>query len=408
MDLSLKQSTPQMSEVFNDRFEKLLLSVDEATVHAGKKTDKQKLIEASEQNESRRLLLVVEELANKKKEVAATAENAYLQQVESDFHDALIVDLESEFKDTAMIMEKVLRFDSSLGRILDVLYTEACSISRLVSCLETLPWLEESILKFVRQPKYMRVSSSGHPIILKTIRSALSFVGIESLRSLIPVLIAKHTNPMHSEFTPNLTKNLWLYTIGTGNLAKALSESYGIKPHFGFNIGLLANIGRTAVVSLYLRTFESKLRQEIIKARKKNNMNQAKVLGTLSPSLKYINLLWKNHANTITANVVNELNCRWMMIAIGFEDFAKIKQVNIKHVDELKLHAFAKLLFTAQGFMQYKMLHREKLITKQESMVYLRSFGIGSKEVAIVSKLNLTGIELNIAGIIDESEDRED
>jgi hypothetical protein len=40
--------------------------------------------------------------------------------------------------------------------------------------------------------------------------------------------------------------------------------------------------------------------------------------------------------------------------------------------------------------------------------VYLRSFGIGSKEVAIVSKINLTGVELNIAGIIDESEDRKD
>lgn len=408
LDLSLKQNVSQLSEVFNDRFEKLLLSLDEAIIDAGRKTDKQKLIEASEQNESRRLLLVVEELANKKKEVAATAENAYLQQVEADFHQTLIASLEDEFKDTAMIMEKVLRFDKSLGRLLDILYTEACSISRLVTCLENLPWLEEAILKFVRQPKYMRVNSSGHPIILKTIRSALSFVGIESLRSLIPVLIAKHTNPMHSEFTPNLAKNLWLYTIGTGNIAKALSESYDVKPHFGLNLGLLSNIGRTAVVSIYLRTFEATLRQEIIKARKKNNNNHAKALGTLSPSLKYIASLWKSYAHTITANVIHELDCRWMMIAIGFEDFAKIRHVSIKHVDELNLHPFAKLLFTSQGIMQYKMLHREKLMGKQESMMYLRNFGVGSKDVSIVSKISLTGIELNIAGVIDESEDREE
>lgn len=405
MDLSLKQSIPQLPEVFNDRFEKLLLSLDEAIIDAGQKTDKQKLIEASEQNESRRLLLVVEELANKKKEVAATAEHAYLKQVEADFHETLIVDLEVEFRDTAMIMEKVLRFDKSLGRLLDILYTEACSISRLVTCLESLPWLEDAILKFVRQPKYRRVNSSGHPIILKTLRSALSFVGIESLRSLIPVLIAKHTNPVHSELTPNLAKHLWLYTIGTGNIAKALSESYDVKPHFGFNIGLFANIGRTAVVSLYLRTFESKLRQEIIKARKKNNMNQAKALGTLTPSTKYIISLWKRYANNITADVIKELNCRWMMIAIGFEDFAKIRQISIKHVDELELHPFAKLLFTSQGFMQYKMLHREKLMDKQDSMTFLRNFGVGSKVVAAVSKINLTGIELHIAGVIDESEE---
>ena len=345
-----------------------------------------------------------EDIANKKKEVAATAENAYLQQVEANFHDSLIADLELEFEDTAMIMEKILRFDSSLGRLLDVLYTEACSISRLVTCLESLSWLEEAVLKFVRQPKYRRVDSSGHPIILKTTRSALSFIGIESLRSLIPVLIAKHANPTHSAFTPNLVKHLWLYTIGTGNIAKALSASYGVKPHFGFNIGLLSNVGRTAVVNLYLRAFETKLREEIIKARKKNNPNEAKALSTLTPSHNYILALWKRYANTITANVIENLNCRWMMIAIGFEDFAKIRQVSIKHVDQLDLHPFAKLLFTSQGFMQYKMLHQEKLMGKEEAMMYLRNFGVGSKHVAIVSKLNLTGVELNIAGVIDQSE----
>jgi len=407
LELQSKQSVSQLTEVFNDRFEKLLLSLDEAKIDAGQKTDKQKLIDASEQNDSRRLLLVVEELANKKKEVAATAENAYIQQIEADFHESLMEDLKVEFRDTAMIMEKVLRFDQSLGRLLDILYTEACSISRLVSCLENLPWLEDAVIKFVRQPKYRRLDSKGHPFVLKTIRSALSFVGIESLRTLFPVLIAKHANPVHSEYTPNLMKNLWLYTIGTGNIAKALSASYDVKPHFGFNIGLFANIGRTAVVNLYLRTFESKLRDEIIKARKKNNINQAKALGTLIPSEKYIISLWKTSANKITANVIKELNCRWMMIAVGFEDFTKIRQISIKHVENLDLHPFAKLLFTSQGFMQYRMLSSEKLMTKQEAMIYLRNFGVGSNHVSSVSKINLTGIELNIAGVIDESEDGE-
>ncbi len=405
MTVRLKKSVSQLASVYNNRFEKLLLSLDEAIIDAGRKTDKQRLIEDSEQNESRRVLLVVEELANKKKEVAATAENAFLQKVEADFHQTLIADLEVEFRDTAMIMEKVLKFDQNVGRLLDILYTEACSISRLVSCIEQLPWLEQTILKFVRQPKYRRVDSAGHPIMLKTIRSALSFVGIESLRSLIPVLIAKHAIPMHSEFTPNLVKHMWLYTIGTGNIAKALSEKHQVRPHFGFNIGLLSNIGRTAVANLYLRAFDTKLREEIIDARKKNNPLHAKALGTLSPSHKYIVTLWKRHANQITANVVKDLKCRWLTIAIGFEDFTKIREISIKNVEQLGLHPFAKLLFTSQGFMQYKMLHRDKLMGKQEAMMYLRNFGICSNDVAKVSKVNLTGVELNIAGVIDESTD---
>lgn len=408
MDLRLQKSVTEFAKTYSDRFDKLLLSVDEAIIDAGLKTDRQRMIDASVQNDSGRLLLSVEELAKKKKEVAASAEIAYLQQVEADFHKTLTAHLEVQFKDTDMIMEKILRFDKSLGKLLDVLYTEACSISRLVSCLETLPWLAESILKFVRQPKYNRVDSAGHPIVLKTIRSALSFVGIESLRTLLPVLIAKHTNPTKSEFTPNVVKNMWVYTLGTGNIAKALSEKYGVKPHFGYNMGLFSNIGRIAIINLYLRTFDNVLRDELIKARKKNNINEARALNTLSPSHKYIISLWNPHANKITANVVKALNCRWLMIAAGFEDFAKIRQINAAHVNGLDLHPLAKLLFVSQGFIQYKMLHSEKLMGKQEAMMYLRNFGIGSSDVSIATKVSLTSIDLNIAGIIDETDDNKD
>lgn len=194
-----------------------------------------------------------------------------------------------------------------------------------MTCLEDLPWLEDALMRFVRQPKYRRVDHNNSPIILKTIRSALSLIGIESLRSLIPVLVAKHTMPLKSEFTPDLIKNMWLYTLGTGNIAKTLAPKCDIRPHFGFILGLLSNLGRTAVVNLYLKAFDAKLREQIIQARKDNNPNQAKALSKLSPSHKYIITLWKKHASHITYEVVKALNCRWMTISIGFQDYAKIR-----------------------------------------------------------------------------------
>ncbi len=407
MTVKLKKSVSQLANIFNGRFEKLLLSIDEAIIDAGRKTEKMRLIEDSEQHEARRDLLMVEELANKKREIAATAQNAFLLQIEADFHQTLIADLEIEFRDIQSIMEKTLGFNESLGKLLDVLYTEACSISRLVTCLETMPWLEEAIMKFVRQPKYRRVDANNSPIILKTIRSALSFIGIDSLRSLIPVLVAKHTMPLKSEFTPDLVKNMWLYTIGTGNIAKTLAPKYDIRPHFGFNIGLLSNLGRTAVVNIYLKAFDAKLRQQIIKARKDNNPNQAKALSTLSPSHKYIITLWKKHASRITYEIVKALNCRWMTIGVGFEDYAKIREVSIAHVDKLNVHPFTRLLFSSQGYMQYKMLAKDKLMGKQEAMMYLRNFGVGSNDVSSVVPISLTGVELNIAGKVAEDDEVE-
>ncbi len=404
MTNSPQQSAFNVIDVYHERFEKLLISLDEAIIDAGRKTEKQRLIESSEQNESRRLLLGVEELANKKKEVAASAEQAYLQKVEDDFHKFLIADLKVDIEDTPMILEKVLKFDPSLGKLLDVLYTEACSISRLVTCLETLPWLASSILRYVRQPKYQRKDSTGQIVVLRTIRSALSFVGIESLRTLIPALIAKHALPAKSEHTPNLIKHQWLYTLGTGNVSKALASKFDVRPEFAFNIGLFGNIGRTAIVHLYLRTFENKLRQEISKARKKNNINHATALSTLEPSQKYMIKLVKEYAAYVNANVIKALNCRWLMIAIGFEDYLKIKELNIQHVNKLDLHPFAKLLFTSQGYMHYRMLAANKLIDKKAASAYLRNFGIDSNDLSLISKINLTGIELNISGTFEEPE----
>jgi len=393
----MKKSVSQLAGVYNNRFEQLLLSLDEAIILSGQKTELMKMLEDSEQAESRRKLLMVEELANKQREIAATAENNFMHEIESQFHRTLIPDLEKRFNDIDDLLYKVLDFDLAIGKLLDILYTEACSVSRLVQCIEKVHWLERSILQFIRQPKYRRVDSQGHPIILKTISSALSFIGIESLRSLIPVLIAKHCMPPHSEFTPDLQKHLWLYTIGTGNIAKALAEKRGIKPHFGFNLGLLSNIGRSVIATMYLRSFDDKLREVIIDARKRNNPVQAKALASLKPSHRYLMSLWSRHAPQITSDIFNKLGCKWLLIGMGFEDYISIRSVSYKYLEEHNLHPLTKLLFNAQGYMQFKMMQSHKLMSKEASMLYLRNFGIKSDDVAVVTKINLTGIELKIA-----------
>lgn len=393
----MKESVVQLAGAYNNRFEQFLLSVDEATIMAGKKTEKMKMLEDSEQFEARRELLMVEELANRKREMEATAENNFIMEVEQRFHDSLVESLDEQLNDFDHIFENTLKFNEHLAKMLDILYTESCSISRLVACIENITWLETALIKFVRQPKYRRLDSQGHPLIVKTLRQALSFIGVESLRLLIPVLVSKQIMPPHSDFTPDLLKHLWLYTIGTGNVAKSLAPNYGLKPHFGFNIGLLSTIGRSVVASYYLKSFDAKLRESIIEARNDNNPIQAKALASLSPSHKYLVSFWKRYANRVTFEIVNKLNLRWLMITAGFEDYLKIKEISFKYVEKHQLHPLTQLLFKSQGYMQFKLLQKANLMNKQASMLYLRNFGVKAEDVALVSKVNLAGLELKIA-----------
>ncbi|MFT5277417.1 MAG: hypothetical protein ACI97K_001170 [Glaciecola sp.] len=392
----MKLSVSQLASTMNNRFEHLLTSLDEAVLLSGKKTDKQRIMEDSEQADARRELLFVEEVAIKNREDLNEKQNQFIQQIEAEFHVSLINDLAEKFRNTEYVLQKILGFDSSLGKLYDVLYTEACSISRLEACIQEMDWLSQSTIQFVKQPKYRRFDSKGKLIVIDTLRSALSFVGIESLRSLLPALIAKRSLPSKSELFPQLQQHMWEYTLGTGKACQAIAENEGIKWYLGYNTGLLSTIGRSAITKMYLKSFDGKLREKVIEARKKNNLVQAEAIGNLVPSHKYLISLWHRYADQLTSDLVAQFKCRWLMIGIGFEDYTQIKEISMSHVKEKNLHPLTELLFKCQGYMQFKMMKSNSLISKQASMLYLRNFGIVSDDVVLLMKTNLTGIEIKI------------
>jgi hypothetical protein len=55
----MKLSVSQLAATMNNRFEHLLVSIDEAVILSGQKTEKQRTYEDSEQAEARRELLFV-------------------------------------------------------------------------------------------------------------------------------------------------------------------------------------------------------------------------------------------------------------------------------------------------------------------------------------------------------------
>ncbi|MFC3122974.1 HDOD domain-containing protein [Agaribacter flavus] len=393
----MKQSVSQLASAFNDRFLQLLISLDEAIVLSGKKTAQMKIFEDSEQQDARRELLMVEEIANRKREIEADAEMTHHLKIEAQFHQRLLVDIEERLQDTDNILSSILNVNEHLGKLLDVLYTEACTLSKLVDHIDALPWLQRAILQFVKQPKYRRVDAKGHAVIISTTKAALSFIGIESLRQLVPVLVSKHVMPPNSEFTPDLQRHLWLYTIGTGNVARELSKEFGVKPHLGFNLGLLASIGHSVVATIYLKAFDIQLREEIIDAKNNNNHVLAQSIAKLTPSHKYIRSLWKMHAAKVAYSIIAALKLRWLNITPGVAGIASIKEISYKYVEKHNLHPLAKLLFKSAGYMQFKLMQKNQLMSKEASMLYLRNFGIAASDLSNLRNVNLTGLELKIA-----------
>ena len=386
----------QMASLYNQRFDQLLLCKDEALTIAGMKPRFKKTMEDSKEEELRRQLLTVEEVAKDQRKLEQTKESQFLQKVEADFHRVFINEIEKQFTDTAQLNTKFFNFDPEVGKLLDVLYTRACSISRLVGHVEKIGWLETLVMRFVRQPKYHRSDTQGHAIVLKTLQGALRFIGIENLQILLPVLVAQHCMPKSTEAAPSLSKHLWLYTVGSANIAKALADSRDVLPHFAYNIGLLSVLGHIAVANTYLRAFDRELEAFIQRAEKTNNQAYLQVLASLRPSHKYIVALWNKHAMTINSEIFKSLRCRWLVIGSAFEESKRIHVVSYKHLQQQDMNEMTKLLFSSQGYMRFKMLQKYRLIDDKASALYLRNFGITAGDISILSKLKLTNIDIVI------------
>ncbi len=393
----MKKSITDLMTEINERFDDFLVFEEKAFAKAGKKTAKQIAIENSVQKDSKRELLNIEESANKRREQEVHKKEVIKAKIEREFHESVEAELQTRLDDIEDVIETTLNIDVGIGKLLDILYTDACTISRLVTQIEEMPWLKKRLIRFTHQPKYQRTDSSGSAIIIKSVRQALSFIGIDSLRILIPVLIAKHTLPRRSESFPHFNKHLWLYILGSGNAAKCLAPRLGLRADFGFIAGLLSTMGITAVFSIYLKVFDTKQREAIIKCRESNSPQKAEILNQLTYSPDYLAEYMRQYSPSVTADVISEFNMKWIMIAPGLNDLSKVKRETFKQVVKKEYHPVAQLLFKSRAFMKFKLLQSSRIISKQEAMLWLHNCGITGDDIAILSLINLTSITFEVA-----------
>lgn len=69
--------------------------------------------------------------------------------------------------------------------MLDKLAHKAVTINQLDPLISEVDWLKEDLLKLVNQPQYRNRTASG--ALIKDVKTALRFLGVESLQLIVPV-----------------------------------------------------------------------------------------------------------------------------------------------------------------------------------------------------------------------------
>jgi hypothetical protein len=367
-------NTPSTSPSVQDRFNALLISTELANRLVGKRVPGMVTYEESEQGDARRRFLHVEKLAIKQKATDAKAAAAKIKAASNELHKRVVEVLKPQFTNGRTLTTNILGYNDDVPQLLDVLSTRACSVSRLEPILCGLPWLQDSLIKAVNSPEYRRIDSKGRPVVIESVRTALSAMGIENLRVTLPFYIAKHAMPQVTDPYPQIKAKLEDYQLAIANSMMRLARLQNFPQMEAFTLGLFSGLGMCAAIRQYFREYDKTLQAYGKELLKNRDFDTYKALQLVEPSAIDLIELCEHFGNKLTTRVLE-----YML-------FKRLRLLQPWTETEHPLHA---TLTTAREYAKLKVLLRYRLIEKDQARFYLKGLNI---DTASLAELNKPGI----------------
>ena len=371
--------TPNNTPTIRERFDALLISTDIANKLVGKLAPGTVTYEDSEQGDARRRLLHIEKIAIKQKASEAQAYAKKVEAVSSELHNRVVNKLNPQFSDSTVVASNILGLSDDITDLLDTLSTRACSVSRLEPLVAGLPWLHEAILKDINAPENRRLDATGKPIVIESIRTALSSQGIENLKKVIPYFVFKYCVPQVTDPYPHIKSKLAEYHLGVANACSRIADKQELSSFNAYVLGMLSGLGRCASLRQYFREFDKTLREYAQEAIAAKDQDTFHALQITQPSAVKLSTLLRTFSRPITERAFEHMLFRRInMLCAWTEDDHPLNQA----------------LHTAEQFTQLKMLIRYRLIDREMAASHLASLKIPSATLETLSAPGLFKMDI--------------
>ncbi|WP_334021530.1 HDOD domain-containing protein [Alteromonas sp. S015] len=342
----------------DDRFENMLISPERVLKMLGRGKVGVVSFEQSEQGHARRRLLHVEKVAIENKRLQEKTEASYIESVNHYLHEILLGELTEQLRYTGELVQHVLNLPENVGELLDALSVKACSVSKLEPIAATMPWLYEELIAVVNTPRFRRKDSRGRIIVVESLRSALSFLGIENLRTLIPSLIIKRAMPQITDPYPLIKQKLTSYVTGVAITAKRLATLTDLNKNQAYTLAMLSNLGRCVVTRLYFKLFDKIQLHLLQECQKDKEQKRYEALLRVAPSANHLIALQQEFADAISADIMEWMRLTRLSVAEPMRACAD----NIPSQSK----TLSKVLHQARAYTQIRMLHQLKLVEMKE------------------------------------------
>lgn len=371
-----------------DRFDNLLIMPERVQQMYGKRGPADVTYQESEQADARRRLLRVEKVAIQNRVISARQHADLQDEACHLLHAQLLPSLIESSQDTAGLFNQWLQLSDPVTQLIESLSSDNASVSSIERHAASLPWLYDSILPVVNAPQYRRRDSRGRVIVVDTLRTALSFLGIDNLQVLIPTLVLKRALPNTTDPFPRLKHSLSQFSLMTANSARLLAPLTSVPPIQAYMFATLMQLGKCALFKLYFRLFDQTQRTMLEQAQKDRQRELHDALLPQQPSAEFLIALMHEFSEAIAQQLFDHMLFRRLPFNAAVHRI--LDPSSSTSLGDGLAHNYR----LAEAYAKVRMLSMQKLVDANDVRHYLRTFAFPVGAIQTLIKENITQIPL--------------
>lgn len=371
------------------RFEALFLDIKTAQENALNEGKPLLSVIEIEQSKTARSLLRVEKQAIREKDLNSKFDLSFLSAIATQVDAEVEKRLQENLTDTDYLYTKIMGIDRALPDVLDLVGLKVATISKIELLANELPWLFNTLVKFVNQSKYRRIDNKGKVVLVETMRMGLSFFGIENLIVVLTSLAFKRSLPQITDPYPQIKLRIWEEAMATAISCKQIASLVGVNQNHAFCLGMLQTMGKVVVSKLYFRLFETVLREALMETHSSKKHEEHSALTRITPSGPFLNHLVDKYALDISAKLIDKMAMKRVFIANAMFEVAKNEPTT-------DMSPLALVLKQGKAYAQYRMLKKYKLIDFKQSKEFIRTLDMPKGSLELLKATDLSSLDLRM------------
>ena len=340
--------------------------------------------QGSEQENRRRELLDIEVKAQQDKIIAEHGEQHFKQQVMQSFFNEVRTQINLDFDNKEHLYHHVLGIEDAAPAILEILSLRAASVNKIKPLACLLSWLTNDLINLVNKPQYRKRAD----IQVNDAKLALSYIGLDNLKLVMPTFILKHWLPISTSPFGLMKRKLWNDSLSVALAASFLAKENDLDEFTAFTAGMLSSIGQFAVTRCFISTYNEMYKKKVRKAFTEKDKRLHSILIKIDMPkeilLEQIIML----SSKLSADIIEQMGFERLQITEASFDLA--------YSEDIKgMCPIAQVVAKAKAYVTFRTLAKDGLITSDETKELLTSVKLKPAEITLLKKSDIDHIKLN-------------